>query len=130
MKRFNQTLLTFSLAILLIGTVLAPAALAQDADDLKAAVMDFYEKLNNEDPGFTAYFMPGGVTFPRTGSLLTPSNTDVNVARANFDAGTNFDVQVHHLDATVHGNSAVVTYYTTGTTTYRFWKYSEISCQT
>ncbi len=109
MKRFKQ--IQISLAVLVIGTVLAPAVLAQDADDLKAAVLDFYEKLNDEDPSYMDYFLAGSDQFPRTGSLLAPSPTEIL-------PGLDFEVAVVHLEAKVLGDSAVATYYTTGTTTY------------
>jgi len=104
--------------LLVVGMFLMPAAMADDVDDVKAAVLDFYEQLNNENPNFTEYFLPGGSSFPRTGSLLQPSNSDRNATQANFDAGLDFDVAVRHLDAKVYGDTAVATYYTTGPTKY------------
>ncbi len=103
--------LIVALMVLVTGTVLAPTASAQDVDDLKLAVLDFYEAINNEDPRGTSFFLPEGNQFPRTGSLLQPNPTEVL-------EGLDFEVEVRHLDATVHGDSAVVTYYTVGTTTY------------
>ena len=97
--------------IILAGTVLPPTASAQDADDLKSAVLDFYEATNNEDPRYLSFFPPESDQFPRTGSLLMPNPTAT-------PEGLDFEVEVRHLDATVYGDSAVATFYTVGTTTY------------
>ena len=104
--------LIVSLAVLVIGSALAPAALAQDADDLKAAVLDYYDAVNSEDDRASTFFLPGSKQFPRTGSLLQPNPTE------GRPAGLDFEVEVRHLEATVHGDSGVATYYTTGTTRY------------
>lgn len=106
-----------ALATLVVGPFLAQSALAQDATSLEAAVSDFYEKLNNEDPTFADYFLAGTYQFPRSG-LLLQSNADSASARANMDAGLDFEVVVHHLDAQVFGSTGIATYYTTGPTTY------------
>ncbi len=104
--------------LLVVGMFLTTVAVADDADDVKAAVLQFYEQLNNENPSFTRFFLAGGNTFPRTGSLIQPSNNNRSAAQANFDAGLDFDVAVRHLDAKVYGDAAVATYYTAGTTKY------------
>ncbi len=104
--------------LLVVGMFLTTVAMADDVDDVKAAVLEFYEQLNNENPSFTRFFLPGGNSFPRTGSLLQPSNNDRSAAQTNFDAGLDFDVAVRHLDAKVYGDAAVATYYTTGPTKY------------
>ncbi len=102
-----------------VGMFLMPGALADDVDDVKAAVLEFYEQLNNENPSFTGFYLPGGDAFPRTGSLLQPSASVRSAAQANFNAGIDFDVAVRHLDAKVYGDAAVATYYTTGPTKYQ-----------
>jgi len=53
--------------LLVVGMFLTTVAMADDVDDVKAAVLEFYEQLNNENPSFTEYFLPGGSSFPRTG---------------------------------------------------------------
>jgi len=92
--------------------------LADDVDDVKAAVLEFYEQLNSENPDFSSFYLPGGDSFPRTGSLLQPNNLNRAAVRANFDNGLDFNVEVRHLEVKVHGNAAVATYYTTGSTKY------------
>jgi hypothetical protein len=101
--------------LFVVGMFLIPAALADDADDVKAAVLEFYEQLNNENPGYRTFYVAGGDQFPRTGSLLQQNQ---EISATSFADGLDFDVQVHHLNVKVHGNAAVATYYTTGTTTY------------
>ena len=118
MRALSQIVRKTALFILVISTLLTPVARAQDASRLETAVMDFYGKLNSGDPLFASYFLEGSDLFPRTGSLLEPSNTDLSVAGANFNAGLDFDVMVRYLEAKVYGTSGVATYYTTGTTTY------------
>jgi ketosteroid isomerase-like protein len=120
MNRFKKILQTLSLAVLASVTVLMPSALAQDAASLEALVLDWYEKLNNEDASFLNHVIDDETAdFPRTGSLLQVyDGPDVEFQQATFDAGLNFDVQVRHLEARVYGTTGVATYYTTGTTTY------------
>ena len=103
------------LATLVIGAFLAQDASAQDAASLEAAVMDYYDKLNNEDVGSSDYFLPDADQFPRTGLVLTALNDDET---EEFESGLDFEVELHHLNATVIGETGIATYYTTGTTTY------------
>ena len=115
--------LIFMLTVLVAGIFLTVTVFADDVDDVKSAVQAFYEALNNGDAEvYFKFTIPEHTHFPRTGGLLT-SSTNTSEERTKelqdmFDAGLNFDVQVHHLDVKNHGNMAVSTYYTTGTTTY------------
>ncbi len=104
--------------LLVVGMLLMPAALADDADDVKAAVTEFYDQLNNENTSYTEFFLPSGDQFPRNGVLVQPNEEIIGTAQASIDAGLDFNVQVRHLDVKVHGNAAVATYYTVGTTDY------------
>ena len=112
-----QLRFSVALATLVIGPFLAQVVLAQDAASLEAAIMDFYDKLNNEDPAFADYFVSGSYQFPRTGMVLQ-SSVDSAAARVQMDAGLDFEVVVHHLDAQIFGSTGIATYYTTGPTTY------------
>ncbi len=104
--------------LFVVGMFLMPAVLADDVDDVKAAVLEFYEQLNDENADFTGFYLAGGSAFPRTGALVQPSAFNRSAAQANFNNGLDFDVAVRHLDAKVYGDSAVATYYTAGTTKY------------
>ena len=105
------------LATLGLTGLLPPAVEAQSPENLEAAVMDFYAKLNNEDPSYAEYSLPGSFTFPRTGLLLQPSPTPSSAA-ANQQAGLDFEVQVRHLSTRVFGDTGIATYYTVGSTSY------------
>ncbi len=100
------------------GLALTTIASADDTDDVKAAVQAIYEALNKGDAnGFTKLILPGSSSFPRTGELLTETNTieDFRSAlQSLFDAGLKFNVQVHHLNVKIYGNNAIATYYTIG----------------
>ncbi|HUF08737.1 MAG TPA: nuclear transport factor 2 family protein [Rhodothermales bacterium] len=105
-------LLTAVLAMLLAAPILA-----QDAASLEAAVRDFYDKLNDEDPSFADYYLPEADSFPRTGLILGPFPDSVT-ARENIESGLDFEVELHHLDTRIFEDTGIATYYTTGTTTY------------
>jgi len=104
--------------LFLLGMFLTTVAMADDADDIKAAVQEFYDQLNNENTSYTDFFLPSGDQFPRTGVLVQPNEEIIEATRANIDAGLDFNVQVRHIDVKVYGNAAVATYYTVGTTEY------------
>ncbi len=103
--------------LFLIGMFLTAVAMADDADDVKAAVTKFYQQLNDGDLNSLAFLAPGD-SFPRTGSLLEPLPPSRSEAQAGQDAGQDWNLTLRHLDAKVYGNSAVATYYTVGTATY------------
>lgn len=105
------------LAMISVGAALAPAVEAQSAESLEAAVVDFYEKLNNEDPSFAEYYLPGTQQFPRTGLLLQPNQGPAE-ATVTLESGLDFEVQIRHLTTRVFGDTGIVTYYTVGSTTY------------
>ncbi len=116
-RMFRETLRASVLAAVVGSIFLTSVAMAQDAASLEAAGMDFYDKLNNEDPSYADYHLPDTYQFPRTGMLLEP-NADTASARAVVDAGLNFEVVVHHLNTQIFGSTGIATYYTTGPTTY------------
>lgn len=109
---------TVALAALLVIGLSAHSALAQDAASLEATVTDYYEKLNNEDPSSVEHFLSGAMQFPRTGLVLTPISNDEESIQEQLESGLDFEVELHHLNAQVIGETGIATYYTTGTTTY------------
>lgn len=114
MKHANSIALT----ILVFGTFLSAGAVAQDAASLEATVTDYYERLNNEDASSADYFLEDAMQFPRTGLVLTALVDDEAGISEQIESGLDFEVELHHLDARVIGETGIVTYYTTGTTTY------------
>ncbi len=101
-----------------------PAALADDVDDVKAAVVRNYAALNAGDAD--AYvqlhspnrssFGGGGALLGRSDSLEDLENEKKNL-QAQFDAGVKFNVQLRNPEVEVYGNAAVVTGYLVGTIT-------------
>ncbi len=104
--------------LFVVGMFLMPVALADDADDVKAAVVEFYNQINNENASFAEFYVPNGDQFPRTGVLIQPFEEIIGTVQASIDAGLDFNVQLRHIDVKVYGNAAVATYYTVGTTDY------------
>ena len=107
--------------LFLVGLFLAAPAMAQnDEEDVKAAVLDFYTRLNNGDASYAAVWHPEATTYPRAGGLL---GSEVGLrtqsaVQAAFDAGLEYNVTVRNLEAQVYGgDTAVATYYTGGIVT-------------
>ena len=80
-------------------------------------IVDYYDRLNNEDVSFGMYLHEESNTFPRTGGLLDSAPFSAADTQAEFDAGLDFDVELRHLEAHVFGDTGLATYYTEGTTT-------------
>ena len=104
--------------LFVLGMFLTTVAMADDADDIKAAVLEFYDQLNNENASYAQFFLPGGDQFPRNGVLVQPNQEIIESTQANIDGGMDFNVQVRHIDVKVYGDAAVATYYTVGPTVY------------
>ncbi len=90
---------------LVIGMFLMPAALADDADDVKAAFLDFYASLRSGDvDGYIQHFSASGATsFETEGGLLAaPTLEELRRNRqAGADAGNNPNVQLRNLEVRV-----------------------------
>ncbi len=102
--------------LLVIGMFLMPAALADDVDDVKAAVQKYITALNTGDvnayvqsrtPEYSAFGGINGGLIQKFYSLEEQGNR----FQAGVDAGFEFNVQIQHLDAKVYGNAAIVTGY-------------------
>ncbi len=107
--------------LFVVGMFLMPAALADDADDVKAAMQRSQVAANSGDAFAGTQILLEGVTnFGPTGGLL--ERFDLEERRkdrqASFDAGLKFNLQDRHIDVRGYGNStAVVTSYRVGTLT-------------
>ena len=108
--------------LFVVGMFLMPAALADDADDVKAAMQRFYAALNAGDAGALMQLHAAENTrFGPRGRLLetfdSPEETR-KTRQASFDAGLKANLQARHIDVRVYGNStAVMTSYEVGTIT-------------
>ncbi len=109
--------------LLVVGMFLMPAALADDADDVKAAMQRFYAALNAGDAGALMQLQAAGSTrFGPRGRLLetfdSPEETR-KTRQASFDAGLKANLQARHIDVRVYGNNstAVATSYGVGSLT-------------
>ncbi len=98
-----------------VGMFLMPAALADDADDVKAAFLDFYASLRSGDvDGYIQHFSASGATaFETDGGLLSASTLEElrRDRQAGASAGNNPNVRLRNLEVRVYGNTAVLTGY-------------------
>ncbi len=106
--------------LLVVGMFLTTVAIADDADDVRAAVQKYITALNTGD--VNAYVQsrtPEYSVF--TGGGLLERSTSLEEQRSGFqgriDSGIRISRQLRHLDVQVYGNAAVVTGYMLGTTT-------------
>jgi len=105
--------------LFVVGMFLTTVAMADDVDDVKAAMQRSQVAANSGDAG-TQILLEGFTTFGFAGGLL--ERVDLEEARkdrqASFDAGLKFNLQDRHIDVRVYGNStAVATSYRVGTIT-------------
>ncbi len=108
--------------LLVVGMFLTTVAMADDVDDVRAAVQRYHTALNAGDGSAWAQshvarntrFSPGGQLLERfdsTEELRKPR-------QAAFDAGVKFNVQSRHLEISVYGDTAVTTNYGVGRITF------------
>jgi uncharacterized protein (TIGR02246 family) len=111
--------LVIPLTLLFSDIGLVATGSADDADDIKRLVEDFYGALNDGDGEAVAkHYLEGANSFQRTGLLLAPVRS-AEYLNARFEAGLKFQVEARHIDVKVHGgDAAVATLYTTGSTAY------------
>ena len=102
-------------SLLVVGMFLMPAALADDADDVKAAFLDFYASLRSGDvDGYMKHLSASGATaFETDGGLLSASTLEElrRDRQAGASAGNNPNVRLRNLEVRVYGNTAVLTGY-------------------
>ncbi len=108
--------------LLVVGMFLMPAALADDADDVKAALQRYVTALNAGDAnGFIQNRAARSTGFGAPGGLLATSDS-LEEARsgfqADYDAGLRYDVQSRHVEISVYGDTAVTTGYGVGRLTF------------
>ncbi len=107
--------------LLVVGMFATAVAMADDVDDVKAALQRSQAAANSGDANTEAQILLEGFnSVGFAGGLL--ERVDLEEARKNrqasFDAGLKFNVQARHIDVSVYGKStAVVTSYRVGTIT-------------
>ncbi len=101
-----------------VAMFLVTAALADDADDVKEQVLDFFAAANAGDTeAVYQHHMPEHSSFGRVDGLLSRTTSleeQKRAFQASVDAGVKRNYQLKHLEVRVYGDTAVVTFYLTG----------------
>ncbi len=101
--------------LLVVGMFLTTVAMADDVDDVKAAVQKYITALNTGEvnaylqsrtPEYSAF--GGGGLVERYHSLEEQRSR----FQGNINSGVQFNLQIRHLDVRVYDNAAIVTGYT------------------
>jgi len=106
--------------LLVIGMFVMPALMADDVDDVKAAVLGHFAALNSGDvDAYTPYYANQGSVFAGGGLLGRVHSLEErrNDFQAQVDAGEKRNLQLQHMEVKVYGNAAVVTGYLVGSST-------------
>ncbi len=106
--------------LLVVGMFLPTVAMADDVDDVKAAVQSYFAALNSGNAaGYAQHRIPGYSIFG--GGGLIERSGSVAQQRDDFqalaDAGRKLDLELKHMEIRVYGNAAVVTGYLVGRNT-------------
>ena len=106
--------------LFLTGMFLPTAAMADDVDDVKAAVQSYFDAINSGNAaGVARHRIPEYSVFVG-GGLIDRSSSSAeqgNGIQVQTDAGWKRDYRIQHLEVRIYGNAAVVTGYLTGTLT-------------
>ena len=104
-----------------VGMFLTTGAMADDVDDVKAAVLSLFAAVNAGAAGSrVSHQMPEFSNFGRGGGLLDRSTSREErrkAFQASVAAGFKLNYQPRNLEVKVYGNTAVVTCYLVGTLT-------------
>jgi len=105
-----------------VGLFLTTVAIADDVDDVKAAIQRYFVATNSGDVNaWVQHFVAGNTSFGFAGGLLERFDSleeQRKNRQAAVDAGLKFNLQDRHIDVSVYGNStAVATSYRVGTVT-------------
>ena len=107
--------------LLVVGMFLMPVAMADDADDVKAAEDSYYAALNAGDANaWIQLHAVGNTRFSTDNGLLQRSDSleeQRKNQQAGVDAGVKLNVQSRHVQVSLYGNTAVSTRYGVGTVT-------------
>ncbi len=105
-----------------IGMFATAVAMADDVDDVKAAVQGYFAALRAGDSSAVMqYRIPERSSFGGPGGLLSRPISSLEEQKAALEAdvraGVKRNYQITHMEVRVYGNAAVVTGYMTGTRT-------------
>ena len=105
--------------LLVVGMFLTTGAMADDVDDVKAAVLGMDAAWNRGDvDAIAAYMHPEHSRFESAqGVLVEGMNADMARTRGIFDANTKVNLRVSHLGVTIHGDTGIATGYAAQTVT-------------
>ena len=107
--------------LLVVGMFLTTVAMADDVDDVKAAVQSYFAAINAGSSAVMQYRIPERSSFGGGGGLLSRPTSSLqeqrNALEAQARAGIKRNYQITHMEVRVYGNTAVVTGYLTGTRT-------------
>ncbi len=106
--------------LLVIGMFATAVAMADDVDDVKAAVQGHFAALNAGDVNsYIQYYANQGSVFAGGGLLGRVHSLEErrNGFQAQVDAGERRNLHLQHMEVKVYGNAAVVTGYLMGTST-------------
>ncbi len=108
--------------LLVVGMFLTTVAIADDVDDVKAAMERSQIAANSGDAYAATHSLLEGVTgFGPIGGLLERFDSVEELRRnqqARFDAGLKLNIQSRHVEVSVYGNTAVATSYRVGRITF------------
>jgi len=110
----------FVITLMLVGMSLTTWTLADDADDVKAAVEKLYEALNAGDAEkYIQSHIPTHSVFAGGGFLAGSSSLEEQrrAFQAGLDAGLKRSVEPRHIEVQVYGKTAVAPNYTIGSIT-------------
>ena len=97
------------------GMILTSPALADDVDDVKAAIRKHFTAVNKGDEGVaTQDHMPSYRMFLNDGGLLNEFQSreeQITTFQALRDAGLKNNLQIRHLDVKLHKDTAIATFY-------------------
>ncbi len=104
--------------LLVIGMFLTTVAMADDVDDVKAAVQGHFDAVNSGDVNaFIRYYAPESSVF--AGGGLLDRYHSLEERRNNFqntvDSGAKRDLRLQHMEVKIYGTTAIVTGYLVGT---------------
>ncbi len=108
--------------LFVIGMFLTAVAMADDVDDVRAAVQKYFDSLNSGDvDAWGQLFAEGHSTFAGGGGLLEASTSleeQRRIRQAGVDSGLARDLQTRNIEVQIYGDStAVATNYVVGTLT-------------
>jgi len=106
--------------LLVVGMFLTTVAIADDVDDVKAAVQGHFAALNAGDVNaYIQYYSSETSVFAGGGLLGRVHSIEDrrNDFQAGVDAGERRNLRLQHMEVKVYGNAAVVTGYLVGSST-------------